>query len=83
MVAPHTQCQNDQTFEVTVGINLPFSKLNFCFLNFLIIFLNNFQFLPHSTSYAEDLSKTPGPARYGATENNNYLKRQPQESGLG
>ena len=32
-------------------------------------------------SYAEDLAKTPGPARYGATENNNYLKKQPQESG--
>jgi len=29
-------------------------------------------------SYAEDLAKTPGPARYGATENNNYLKKQPQ-----
>lgn len=29
-------------------------------------------------SYSEDLAKTPGPAQYGATENNNYLKKQPQ-----
>ena len=30
-------------------------------------------------SYSEDLAKTPGPARYSATHNEIYLKRNPQE----
>ena len=30
-------------------------------------------------SYSEDLAKTPGPARYSATHNEVYLKRNPQE----
>ena len=30
-------------------------------------------------SFSEDLAKTPGPARYGATDNNKYLRKQPQE----
>merc|ERR1719348_732591 len=29
-------------------------------------------------SYSEDLAKTPGPARYSATHNEIYLKRNPQ-----
>ena len=29
--------------------------------------------------FSEDLAKTPGPARYGSTENNIYLKKNPQE----
>jgi len=28
--------------------------------------------------FSEDLAKTPGPARYGSTENNIYLKKNPQ-----
>ena len=43
--------------------------------------MNFWNYYVNFESYAEDLAKTPGPARYGATENNNYLKRQPQESG--
>jgi len=31
-------------------------------------------------SYAEDLAKTPGPAGYGRTENNNFLRKTPQYS---
>ena len=29
--------------------------------------------------FSEDLAKTPGPARYGSTDNNIYLKKNPQE----
>jgi len=32
--------------------------------------------------FSEDLAKTPGPARYGSTENNIYLKKNPQEHAL-
>ena len=32
--------------------------------------------------FSEDLAKTPGPARYGSTENNIYLKKNPQELAL-
>ena len=62
-------CRHNTSLFVSSEVKI---LMNFCRLEIILCKLQ---------SYAEDLAKTPGPARYGATENNNYLKRQPQESG--